>query len=76
MNDPAKRWSPYLLGGAAGYSFNFADGNIKALRPAHFGMQGGLGFEVRPTKETYFVEIRSMGIPPGGLMPLVVGMRF
>ena len=76
MNDPATRWSPYLLGGAAVYSYDFADGNIKALRPGHVGLQGGIGFEARPRKGTIFVEVRYMDIPPGGVLPFVIGVRF
>lgn len=76
LNDPATRWSPYVLAGAAAYSYDFADGNIKALRPNHLGLQGGIGFEARPWKTTVFAEVRYMGIPPGGVLPFTIGMRF
>jgi hypothetical protein len=76
LNGPATRWSPYILGGVGAYSYDFEDGNIKALRPNHFGLQGGVGFEVRPRTATIFIEARYMAIPPGGVVPVTIGMRF
>jgi len=75
LNDPATRWSPYVVAGAAAYLSGNAD-EIGAFRPNHAGFQGGVGFEVRPRKSTIFVEMRYMGVPPGGVVPIVVGMRF
>ena len=69
LNGPATRWSPYILGGVAVYSYDFEDGNVRALRPNHFGLQGGVGFEVRPRTTTIFIEARYMSIPPGGVVP-------
>lgn len=76
LNSRATRWSPYILGGVGAYSHDFEDGNVKALRPNHLGLQGGVGFEVRPRTSTIFIEARYMGIPPGGVVPLTIGMRF
>jgi hypothetical protein len=75
MNDPAIRWSPYAFGGVAGYIIG-QQGEITGFRPNHVGFQGGIGFEGRPDKHTYFIEMRYMGIPPGGVVPVVIGMRF
>jgi hypothetical protein len=76
MNDPATRWSPYLIGGVAGYLTGNSDEPLFQFRPNHLGFQGGVGFEVRPNKHTYFVEMRYLGVPPGGIVPVTVGMRF
>jgi len=76
LNDPNTRWSPYLLGGVAGYLTGNSDEPLAQFRPNHLGFQGGVGFEVRPSKHTYFVEMRYMGVPPGGVVPVLVGMRF
>jgi hypothetical protein len=76
LNDPATRWSPYLLGGVAGYLTGNSDEPLIQFRPNHLGFQGGVGFEVRPSRHTYFVEMRYMGIPPGGVLPMTIGVRF
>jgi len=76
LNDPNTRWSPYLLGGVAGYLTGNSDEPLAQYRPNHLGFQGGVGFEFRPSKHTYFVEMRYMGVPPGGVAPVMVGMRF
>ena len=76
LNDPATRWSPYLIGGVAGYLTGNSDEPLLQFRPNHLGFQGGVGFEVRPSRHTYFVEMRYMGIPPGGVLPMTIGMRF
>ena len=76
LNDPDTRWSPYLLGGVAEYLTGNSDEPLAQFRPNHFGFQGGIGFEIRPSKHTYFVEMRYMGVPPGGVVPVLVGMRF
>ena len=76
LNDPATRWSPYLIGGVAGYLTGNSDEPLMQFRPNHLGFQGGLGFEVRPSRHTYFIEMRYMGIPPGGVVPVTIGVRF
>lgn len=76
MNDPATRWSPYLIGGVAGYLTGNSDEPLFQFRPNHLGFQGGVGFEVRPNKHTYFAEMRYLGVPPGGVVPITIGMRF
>jgi hypothetical protein len=76
LNDPARRWSPYLIGGVAGYLTGNSDEPLIQFRPNHLGFQGGAGFEFRPRMHTYFVEMRYLGMPPGGVVPVTVGMRF
>jgi len=76
LNEAARRWSPYVIAGVATYYFGSADGPLTWMRPNHFGFQGGAGFEVRPARQTYFVEMRYLGIPPGGIVPITIGMRF
>jgi hypothetical protein len=76
LNDPATRWSPYAFGGVAAYLTGNSDEPLTYLRPNHFGFQGGVGFEVRPREHTFFVEMRYLGVPPGGIVPVTVGMRF
>lgn len=76
LNEAATKWSPYVIGGVATYYFGGADGPLTWMRPNHFGFQGGVGFEVRPARQTYFVEMRYLGIPPGGIVPITVGVRF
>ena len=76
LNDPATRWSPYVVLGAAVNLTGNSDEAIVSYRPNHGGFQGGVGLEVRPCKHTYFVEIRYMGVPPGGVVPVTIGMRF
>jgi hypothetical protein len=74
LNDPSVRWSPYLLGGVAAY---LNDGqHFSYLGTGHFGLEGGLGFDYRSSKRTYFVEMRYLWMPPGGVVPVTVGMRF
>jgi hypothetical protein len=76
LNDATTRWSPYIIAGVATYYFGGGDGPLTWMRPNHFGFQGGAGFEVRPATHTYFVEMRYLGIPPGGIVPITIGMRF
>jgi hypothetical protein len=76
LNDPKTRWSPYAEGGVAAYLTGNSDEPLAQFRPNHLGFQGGVGFEFRPEKHTYFVEMRYLGIPPGGVVPVVIGMRF
>lgn len=76
LNDPSTRWSPYVLGGVAAYLTGNSDEPLHQFRPNHLGFQGGVGFEVRPGRHTYFVEIRYVGVPPGGVVPITVGLRF
>jgi hypothetical protein len=73
MNEPATRWSPYVFAGPAVY---LLDNAFEFLRPNHFGLQGGVGFEYRPSAHTFFTELRYMSVPPGGVLPLTIGMRF
>ena len=76
LNDPSTGWSPYAFGGVAAYLTGNSDEPLAQIRANHLGFQGGLGFEVRPGNSTYFVELRYLGIPPGGLVPIAIGMRF
>lgn len=76
LNGPSSRWSPYAFGGVAGYLTGNSDEPLAQVRPNHLGFQGGLGFEVRPRNATYFVEMRYLGIPSGGLVPVTLGVRF
>jgi hypothetical protein len=76
LNDPATIWSPYVFGGVAGYLTGNSDEPLYQFHPNHLGFQGGVGFEVRPRAKTIFVEIRYLGVPPGGVVPVVIGMRF
>jgi hypothetical protein len=65
LTGPAKRWSPYVIGGVAAYHVGTANSPIViAGAPRPFGVQGGVGVEVRPARHTYFIEMRYMGIPP------------
>jgi hypothetical protein len=76
LNDPVTRWSPYAILGAEVNLTGNSDEAIVSYRPNHYGFQGGVGFEVRPWITTVFVEIRYMGVPPGGVVPVTIGMRF
>jgi hypothetical protein len=76
LNDPATRWSPYAVFGAAVNLTGNSDEALVRYRPNHGGFQGGVGLEVRPWITTVFVEIRCMGVPPGGVVPMTIGMRF
>lgn len=76
LNDPTVRWSPYLIGGVAGYLTGNSDELLTQYRPNHLGFEGGVGFEIRPSNHTYSIEIRYMGMPPGGFVPMTIGMRF
>jgi hypothetical protein len=67
LNNPAKSWSPYLLGGAAVYGFGRSDGSIQDFHPKHYGLVGGAGFEFRTRDRVAFVEARYMNISPGGI---------
>ncbi|HEV8409212.1 MAG TPA: outer membrane beta-barrel protein [Gemmatimonadaceae bacterium] len=73
LNDPLVRWSPYVLVGPAAY---LRDAAFESVRANHFGVQGGVGFEVRSTQHTFFVEARYLGMPPGGVVPVILGLRF
>jgi hypothetical protein len=76
LTDPAKRWSPYVLVGAAVYGIGNADESIVGFTPDHFGFQGGIGFEFRSGKTPVLVEMRYMAVHPGGVVPVTVGFRF
>lgn len=77
LNGPETRWSPYLIAGAATYLVGTANSPLVAtLHTNNFGLQGGLGLEVRSSKHVWFAEMRYMGISPGGVVPVVIGLRF
>lgn len=76
LNDPVTRWSPYVLGGFAAYLTGNSDEPLHQFHPNHLGFQGGVGFEVRPNRHAYFLEMRYLGVPPGGVVPVTIGMRF
>jgi hypothetical protein len=74
LNDPARRWSPYALAGAALYT---RSGRDAALPPTGAGLQAGAGFEVRTGRRTVlFAEYRYMAMGTGGVAPITLGMRF
>jgi hypothetical protein len=75
LNDPAVRWSPYAIVGATGYIAESLPG-IGTTKPAPFGAEGGIGFEIRLSQRTIFAEARYMTISPGGVVPVSVGVRF
>jgi hypothetical protein len=75
LNDPATRWSPYAVAGVATYLTGNTD-ELVGLPLGHLGFQGGLGFEVRPRNRALFFEVRYMSIPPGGVVPVTMGIRF
>ncbi len=73
LNDKSRSWSPYLLGGLAVYALD----QTGDLKPAHFGAQYGAGFEVGSKKSAkLFLEVRYLDLSQGGLVPMVVGIRF
>ncbi len=76
LNDPSTRWSPYAILGAAVNITGNSDEAIVSYKPKGNGLQGGVGFEVRPWKTTVFVEVRYMAVSPGGVVPVTIGMRF
>ena len=78
LNDPATRWSPYVLVGAAYYiTPASATEKLKTFDPQQAGYQFGIGTDVHSfTRATLFVELRYMSMPPGGVVPLTVGLRF
>jgi opacity protein-like surface antigen len=77
LNAPDARWTPYVVGGIAMYRVDKSDsGRMTTVRTNPFGWQGGLGIEVRSSKHVFFSEARYMTIAPGGVVPIVVGMRF
>ena len=77
LNDADARWSPYVVAGVATYNVGTSNSPLVAtMHTNHFGWQGGLGIEMRSPKRVLFAEIRYMTIAPGGVVPIVVGMRF
>ena len=78
LNDPTRRWSPYVLVGAAYYITGTpSDEKLKTFDPRQAGYQFGIGTDVHSfTGATLFVELRYMSMPPGGVVPLTVGLRF
>ena len=75
LNDPATRWSPYAIAGGTAYIAESLP-HLGIVKPDHFGFEGGLGFEVRLSQHTVFAEARYMGISPGAVVPVTVGIRF
>jgi hypothetical protein len=75
MNEPSVRWSPYAIVGATGYVAESLP-HLGAIKPAVFGVAGGIGFEVRMQQHTLFAEARYMTISPGGVLPVTAGIRF
>jgi hypothetical protein len=75
LNDPAVRWSPYAIAGGTAYIAESLP-HIGTVKPSVVGFEGGIGFEIRLSRETLFAEARYMSISPGGVVPLTVGMRF
>ena len=77
LNAPGARWSPYVVGGVAAHHVDKSDSFLMTtVRTNPFGWQGGFGIEVRSPKRAFFAEMRYMTIAPGGVVPIVVGMRF
>jgi opacity protein-like surface antigen len=77
LNAPDARWSPYVVAGIATYYVDKSDSFLMAtVRTNPFGWQGGLGIEVRSSRHVFFAEMRYMTIAPGGVVPIMVGMRF
>ena len=62
--------------GTGGTSKRYSDEPLAQVRSNHLGFQGGVGFEVRPANHTYVIEMRYPGIPPGGIVPITIGMQF
>ena len=75
LNDPTTRWSPYAIAGGTAYLAESLP-HLGIVKPDHFGFEGGLGFEVRLSQRTVFAETRYMGISPGAVVPVTVGIRF
>lgn len=77
LNAAEARWSPYVVAGVAAYHVgHFISPEVGTIHTNPLGWQGGLGIEVRSRKRTFFAEMRYMTIAPGGVFPVVVGMRF
>lgn len=77
LNTPDARWSPYVVAGIAKYSVDAHDSwRMATVQTNPFGWQGGVGIEVRSPRHAYFAEMRYMTIAPGGVVPIVIGMRF
>jgi hypothetical protein len=78
LNDRASRWAPYVLVGAAYYLAGASSSEkLKTFDPHQAGYQVGIGTDVHSFMHgTLFLEIRYMSMPPGGIVPLTVGLRF
>jgi hypothetical protein len=77
LRAPDARWSPYVVGGVAAYYVDGSDSfRTTTVRTNPLGWQGGLGIEARSSKHVFFAEMRYMTISPGGVFPIVMGMRF
>ena len=74
--DRGAEWSPYALAGVAVYGFGDSEGSIQFYHPKHFGLEGGVGVEFREPHHTTFIEARYQSIPPGGVIPIVLGFRY
>ena len=77
LNARESSWSPYIVAGVATYHVgHFLSAAVAAVRTNPFGWQGGIGIEVRSSKRVFFAESKYMTIAPGGVVPVVIGMRF
>lgn len=77
LNAPQNHWSPYVVAGVAAYHMgHFISPAVATIHTNPLGWQGGLGVEVRSSRHVFFAEMRYMTIAPGGVAPVVIGMRF
>ena len=77
LNARESRWSPYAVAGVAAYHIgHFISPAVGTIHTNPFGWQGGLGIEVRSSRHVFFAEVRYMTVAPGGVAPVVLGMRF
>jgi hypothetical protein len=77
LNAPESHWVPYVVAGLATYHMgHFISPGVATIHTNPFGWQGGLGIEVRSSRHVFFAEMRYMTIAPGGVAPVVIGMRF
>jgi opacity protein-like surface antigen len=72
-----RHWSPYVVAGVATYHIgHFISPAVATIHTNPFGWQGGLGVEVRSSRHVFSAEMRYMAMAPGGVAPIVIGMRF
>ncbi|MFI5233786.1 MAG: hypothetical protein ACHQSE_14905 [Gemmatimonadales bacterium] len=77
LNGLDSHWSPYVVAGVAAYHVgHFISPAVATIHTNPFGWQGGLGVEVRSSRHVFFAEMRYMTIAPGGVAPVMIGMRF